>query len=84
MRKDIDDEYSRQFSGCLHHEPENPEMGSDDPVELGPGGGLVEAPETTTTTATGTRHARRSKAMSLFFDQGLGMWLPKRREVPGQ
>jgi hypothetical protein len=32
MRKEIDGEYSRQFSGCLQHEPENPEMGSDDPV----------------------------------------------------
>jgi len=34
MRKEIDLQFTRQYSGCLHNEPENPEMGTDSPVEL--------------------------------------------------
>ena len=77
VRKEIDDQYSRQYSGCLHQEPENPEMGSDSPVELMLEERVWEAPAVPARTANNNR--RRSQAMSLFFDQGVGLWLPKRR-----
>ncbi|KAK3718008.1 hypothetical protein LTR37_005434 [Vermiconidia calcicola] len=76
MRKEIDGEYSRQYSGYLQHEPENPEMGSDSPVELMLPERVWEAPTAPARTTDKTK--RKSKAMSLFFDQGIGMWLPKR------
>lgn len=76
MRKEIDNQYSQQYSGCLHQEPENPEMGSDSPVELMLPERVWEAPAIPAQTAGRTK--RRSKALSLFFDQRVGMWLPKR------
>lgn len=36
MRKEVDDSFSRKYTGVLVHETvENPEMGSDSPVEIG-------------------------------------------------
>lgn len=76
MRKEIDDQYSRQYSGCLTQEPENPEMGSDSPVELMLPERCWEVPAIPAKTADKSK--RKSKAMSLFFDSGVGMWMPKR------
>ena len=75
MRKQIDDEYSRQYSGCLYHEPENPEMGSDSPVEIMHPERLCEAPAIPAQTA---KNKSKSQRMTLFFDRGIGVWLPKR------
>ena len=76
MQKDLDQEYSRQYSGCLSQEPENPEMGSDSPVELMLPERCWEVPATPARAVENTQ--KKSKATSLFFDQGVGMWLPKR------
>ena len=78
MRKGVDDEYSRQYKGCLNHEPENPEMGSDSPVELMLPERCWEVPAIPARTADKDKNKRKSKTMSLFFDSGVGMWLPKR------
>lgn len=83
LRKEVDDAYSRHYGpGCLINPiPENPEMGSDSPVEMG----LVERVwEVEGKTATAEVIAgkgaggRKSQANSLFFDHGVGVWLPKR------
>ena len=76
MQKELDSQYSRQYSGCLHQEPENPEMGSDSPVELMLPERVWEAP--TIPARNAGKNKRKSKALSLFFDQKVGMWLPKR------
>ena len=78
MRKEVDDTYSRQYSGCLAHEPENPEMGSDSPVEMM----FAEPREVPAIPARsierdGNRHKRKSGVESLFFDQRAGLWFPK-------
>lgn len=77
MRKEIDNEYSRKYSGCMHQEPENPEMGSDSPVEIGLDDRIWEAPAVPARAADRTK--RKSKVLSLFFDQAIGVWLPKQR-----
>jgi hypothetical protein len=80
MRKEVDDGYSRQYKGCLAHEPENPEMGSDSPVELMLPERCWEVPAIPARAAAEDtdKDKRKSKAMSLFFDSGVGMWLPKK------
>ena len=79
-RKEVDNVYSRQYSGCLVQEPENPEMGSDSPIELLHEQRVWEIPAVPATPKMAAKkgNKRRSKAMSLFFNEGLGVWLPKR------
>lgn len=79
MRKEIDAQYSRQYSGCLAQEPENPEMGSDSPVEIMFPERLCEAPAVPARAAGPRRERRKSRGISLFFSEGLGVWLPKGR-----
>lgn len=55
--------------------PENPEMGSDSPLEMGTVERVWEVPATNAKSGSGTR---RDKAKSLFFDYGVGVWMPKR------
>lgn len=76
IRKEIDNQYSAQYSGCLHQEPENPEMGSESPVEMMFPERLCEAPAIAARTTN--KNKRKSQALSLFFDQGIGVWMPKR------
>lgn len=83
MRKEVDDSFSRQYSGCLVNEPENPEIGSDSPVELMlPEARVWEAPAVPAAAAVakvqGSVGGRKSKVGSLFFDHGIGLWMPKR------
>lgn len=78
MRKELDNEYSRQYSGCLSHPEENPEMGSDSPVELMLPERCWEAPAIPATAVDKDKSRRKSKAMSLFFDSRVGLWVPKR------
>ncbi|KAK5168620.1 uncharacterized protein LTR77_005929 [Saxophila tyrrhenica] len=83
MRKEIDTEYSKHYTGYLQHEPENPEMGSDSPVEMMPPERLCEVPAIPALAANknaGTPKGRW-KTMSLVFDQGVGMWMPKRERT---
>ena len=79
MRKELDDQYSRQYSGCLHLEPENPEMGGESPQELMLPERVWEVPAVPVKSAN--RSGRESRALSLFFDQALGMWLPKGEDL---
>ena len=79
LRKEVDDAFSRQYSGCLVNEPENPEMGSDSPIELMMAERIWEAPAVPATAKVqGRSGGRKSKAGSLFFDSGFGVWMPKR------
>lgn len=75
LRKEVDDSFSRQFQGCLVNEPENPEMGSDSPVEIG----LVEERvwEVPATPAPAPA-VLGGKQKSLWFDEECGLWVPKR------
>lgn len=75
-RKEIDAQYSRQFSGCLYNDTDNPFATSDSPVELEHHQRVFEAPSVPV--AAADRHKRRSKAISLFWDQTVGIWIPKR------
>lgn len=75
MQKEIDDSYSRQYKGYWYNEPENPEMGSDSPVEIMTPERVWEAPAVPAKTAV-DRNKRRSK-MSIFFDHGRGLWMAK-------
>ncbi|KAK4947168.1 hypothetical protein LTR10_013939 [Elasticomyces elasticus] len=77
-RKQVDFSYSNQYGGCLVNIPENPELGPDGPVEIMERENLCEVPALPARAAgEGRRDARRSRFMSLFFDQGLGVWVPK-------
>ncbi|KAK3643855.1 hypothetical protein LTR56_009950 [Elasticomyces elasticus] len=77
-RKQVDFHYSNQYGGCLVNIPENPELGPDGPVEIMERERLCEVPAIPArTVGEGRRDARRSRFMSLFFDQGLGVWVPK-------
>ncbi|KAK3625053.1 hypothetical protein LTR56_013651 [Elasticomyces elasticus] len=77
-RKQVDFHYSNQYGGCLVNIPENPELGPDGPVEIMEHERLCEVPAVPARTMNEDRRdARRSRLMSLFFDQGLGVWVPK-------
>lgn len=69
MRKEVDDSFSRQYSGCLSHEPENPYLVPKTPVEILTEETVCEAPED-------KADKRKSKA-SLFFDNNRGLWFPR-------
>lgn len=74
LRKEVDDTYSRQYSGCLYTEPENPYLVIKSPVELGSADQTFEMPAKV---AMLDGNQRKSRAKSLFFDGGRGMWFPK-------
>ncbi|KAK5115510.1 hypothetical protein LTR62_001169 [Meristemomyces frigidus] len=73
-RKEIDLSYSRQHGGCLVHVPENPELGSDEPVEIMEQEKLFEVPALP---GRAVREKRKSRFMNLFFDEEVGVWVPK-------
>lgn len=74
LRKEVDDAYSRQYSGCLYSEPENPYLVPKSPVELGSVEQIFEVPAKV---ARPDEENRKSRVKSLFFDGGKGMWFPK-------
>ncbi|KAK4548939.1 hypothetical protein LTR36_008712 [Oleoguttula mirabilis] len=75
MQKQLDQEYSRQYSGCLHNDTENPFLGSDSPVELMLPERIWEAPAVPAKVAGKDR--RKSK-ISLFFDDAVGLWVSRK------
>jgi hypothetical protein len=77
IRKEVDNEYSRQYSGCLVNVYENPELGSDSPVELMLPERIWEVPAVPRKPVEMDQNQRRGKVKSLFFDHGVGLWMPK-------
>lgn len=76
VRKEIDDQYSRQFSGCLYQEPKNPYMYGGSPVEIMQPERLCEVPAISSPSIA--RGNERSRRLSTLFDQGVGLWMAKK------
>ncbi|KAF2763948.1 hypothetical protein EJ03DRAFT_332309 [Teratosphaeria nubilosa] len=79
MRKEIDQSYARQYSGCLVNVIENPEMGSDSPVELMMEERVWEAPAVPAAVSFNDDDGGRNSRKSLFFDHGVGLWSTRSR-----
>ncbi|RMZ09895.1 hypothetical protein D0864_01394 [Hortaea werneckii] len=76
-KKAVDLEFSSQYSGCLVNVPENPEMGTDSPVEIGTEQRICrEAPAVPARTVT-SKDVNKSKR-SLYCGDGAGFWMPRR------
>ncbi|KAK5131213.1 hypothetical protein LTR08_001238 [Meristemomyces frigidus] len=80
LRTAVDAAYSLQYGGCLHGIAENPELGSDSPVEImdvdvRAEGWVWEVPAVP---ARAAREARRTSKLSLIFDEGVGVWMARR------
>jgi hypothetical protein len=74
MRKEVDREYTRQYSGCLVSEPENPFLKIGSPVELGDREGIWEVDGSDVERMAKGREGREVKAKSLVFDGAKGQW----------
>lgn len=78
MRKEVDSSYSRQYSGCLVNEPENPFLVPRSPVELMHSERVCEAPDVPFSVPVGAQPAikeeRETRAKSLLFDAAKGQW----------
>lgn len=76
MRKEVDSSYSRQYSGCLVNEPENPFLVPRSPVELMHGERVCEAPDVSvaTVSAPAIKDEREARAKSLLFDTAKAQW----------
>ncbi|KAI7563976.1 hypothetical protein KC316_g12658 [Hortaea werneckii] len=76
-KKAVDLEFSSQYSGCLVNVHENPEMGTDSPVEMGAEQRICrEAPTVPARIAT-SRDVNKNKR-SLHCGDGAGFWMPKK------
>lgn len=74
LRKEVDDTFSRQYSGCLYTEPENPFLVPKSPVELGVAEKVFEVPAMA---ARPEGINGKNRVKSLFFDGGRGQWFTK-------
>lgn len=76
MRKEVDNSYSRQYSGCLVNEPENPFLVPRSPVELMHSERVCEAPDVPVhvSASPATKDGRETRAKSLLFDTAKGQW----------
>jgi hypothetical protein len=77
MRKEVDSSYSRQYSGCLVNEPENPFLVPRSPVELMHSERVCEAPDvpfSVPVSAPAIKDERETRAKSLLFDTAKGQW----------
>lgn len=78
LRKEVDNSYSRQYSGCLVNEPENPFLAPTpsprprSPVELMHTERVCEVPAGSTTEQEEIERARKGR--SLLFDNAKGQW----------
>ncbi|KXL48507.1 MAG: hypothetical protein FE78DRAFT_299754 [Acidomyces sp. 'richmondensis'] len=77
-RQQIDQIYARQYSGCLVNEPENPFLKTNSPVEIMMEERVWEVPAIPTTETQGGGRSERKSRLSLWFDHGVGVWLPKK------
>lgn len=99
-RKQLDDDFRRQYHGVFVNVVENPELGSDSPVELGWEERVWEMPNVETKrekrlpplpeipesvrvreglgNGVPGANGRGGGRKSLFFCDGVGVWLPKR------
>lgn len=86
IRHQINASYDSQYKGCLVTTFENPEMGSESPVEMtGVDERVWEVPAVPAVPAVPKRakvdardkKERRSR-VSLFFDYGVGLWVSKK------
>ncbi|KAI6895005.1 hypothetical protein KC334_g11802 [Hortaea werneckii] len=76
-KKAVDLEFSSQYSGCLVNVHENPEMGTDSPVEMGAEQRICrEAPTMPARIVTG-RDVNKNKR-SLHCGDGAGFWMPQK------
>jgi hypothetical protein len=76
MRKEVDSSYSRQYSGCLVNEPENPFLVPRSPVELMHSERVWEAPDVPVSAPT-IKDDREARAKSLLFDSAKGQWFQR-------
>jgi hypothetical protein len=74
MRKEVDSEYSRQYSGCLVSEPENPFLVPRSPVELMQSERVWEAPGSERAGSVNAVAVSEGRAKSLMFDSAKGQW----------
>ena len=74
--------HSRYQGVFVHEHVENPEMGSESPVEIGwPEQKVWEAPAVPPKICANEMaagRAKRGKVGSLWFDARVGLWMPKR------
>jgi len=73
LRKEVDDSFSRQFTGCLQAEPENPFLQPRSPVELMYEEMVCEVPALPVRLAV-EGNERRGRVKSLMFDATKGLW----------
>jgi hypothetical protein len=73
MRKEVDNSYSRQYSGCLVNEPENPFLVPRSPVELMHSERVWEAPDVPVSVPM-IEDERETRVKSLLFDNAKGQW----------
>ncbi|KAM0719096.1 hypothetical protein Q7P37_005001 [Cladosporium fusiforme] len=69
MRKEVDDSYSRQYSGCLINEPENPFLAPRSPVELMHTERVSEVPANHAASASVDGSSPSSSALSVEGDR---------------
>lgn len=75
MRKEVDSSYSRQYSGCLVNEPENPFLVPRSPVELMHSERVWEAPDGASANAPAIKNdGAEARAKSLLYDSAKGQW----------
>ncbi|KAI7219271.1 hypothetical protein KC333_g3080 [Hortaea werneckii] len=75
-KKAVDLEFSSQYSGCLVNVHENPEMGTDSPVEMGEVQRIWEAPTVPARIAT-SKDVNKNKR-SLHSGDVAGFWMPQK------
>jgi hypothetical protein len=73
MRKEVDDSFSRQYTGCLQVEPDNPFLQPRSPVELMYEERVCEVPALPAATAV-DQSRRKSRISSLMYDATKGLW----------
>lgn len=73
LRKEVDDSFSRQYTGCLQREPENPFLQPKSPVEMMHEERVCEVPALPARLAV-DGNERKNRVRSLMFDATKGLW----------
>ena len=74
MRKDVDNSYSRKYSGCLVNEPENPFLVPKSPVELMASERPWEVPTATAVNGRAKSEDGHETTPSFLYDNAKGQW----------